>query len=198
MVDAASSDPLLLTDDEVIALAADRGVLWPAGLPSVDVDVPEAVSAATFRGNRALVARGLRTDDGSSSAETVALAVLTATHRTTVELVDDDGSIASYGISSAHHRTPDGRWCFEVVTPLGIHQLAIVPVEDHAAYLRALIEAAVSAGPQTSGWLRARSEGAVGSVAVVARGDALLVRRSDEEPAAVTVDAALELLLPAS
>lgn len=56
---------ILLTDDEIVALAALLGRSWPTGLATV-VDTPEELSRAGQRGVRSLTIRGIVTADGES------------------------------------------------------------------------------------------------------------------------------------
>ena len=203
-------DSLLLTDDEVVALGLSAGQLWPAALPSVDVQEDAAVSAAGFRGNRSLVVRGLRTEDGTSHAETTAAGVLGAERRVNVYLGDHDYRVTSYAISSAHHRGPSGDWLFETVSVVGVHRLAARPVDDHRAYLRALLEAAVAHGPEPDGsgeggasWFCVTAETAASGAIVAARRSEVLMGellRTDTGPRAsalapIEVDEAVSALL---
>jgi hypothetical protein len=175
-----NDEPVLLTDDEVIALGLTRGTLWPAGLPTVDITSSDAVTAASFRGSRSLVCRGLWTDDQSSEVERAAREVVAATRRVNVYLGDNEHRVASFGLASTHHLTTEGQWLFEAVSAVGVHQLAPQPVEDHRTYLRAILDAAVTHGPDGSQpesggatWLCITSESESGSKVAIARKDTL-------------------------
>jgi hypothetical protein len=50
---------LVLTDDEVVAVAVEHGGGWPTALPSVDAGDGVAVREAAWRGRRSLAVRGL-------------------------------------------------------------------------------------------------------------------------------------------
>lgn len=86
--------PLVLTDDEVMALAATSGRAWWTGLRSVDITSDEDMTTATGRGLRSLAVRGLLTDDGLPDA-TLAIAVTCLGQRpwAVVAQVDDEDQV---------------------------------------------------------------------------------------------------------
>ena len=82
--------PLMLTDDELMALAAVSGRAWWTGLRSVDVASEEDMIRASGRGLRSLAVRALISEDGTP-AESLSLAVTCLGTRpwATVVAVDD-------------------------------------------------------------------------------------------------------------
>lgn len=116
----------LVTDDEIVTLAAAAGVVWPFGLNTVAAQ-GDAVAAAGFRGGRSLAVRGLAVPDAGRL-------------RPERELTDLVGALAS---SSTHvmaqvceralpavprgpmvlaGRTAGG-WVVDSVTGAGVHAL---------------------------------------------------------------------------
>jgi hypothetical protein len=146
------TDSLVLTDDEVVALAVARSSPWPSDLPTVDVTDPGQLEAAAFRGNRSLLVRGLLDDDGAASGDAaeVAASVLGTDRRLVVFLSDLEFRRAGWGLASSHHPSSTNGWLFEGVNALGLHAFAARPLSDHREYLEALLEGAVQAGPRSS------------------------------------------------
>lgn len=140
-------ESVMLTDDEVVALATTVGETWPGGLPTVSSDL-ESMAEAEFRGNRSLFARQLIGDDAVGHSEERRLwdDALSATGRVFVYLGDDQYRRANWGLSSTHY-VADGDWVLETLSPVGIHRLSRVPLDDHKAFFAALFEGALTAGP---------------------------------------------------
>lgn len=178
------SDHVLLTDDEVVALAAGRSDAWPGGLPTIDANSREELVAAAFRGSRSLLVRRTGAIGGPDPVvESIADSVLGALGRVVVYLGNQEFRRASWGLSSLHHCTGDG-WLLETISPVGIHSLGLRPVEEHRAYLAALLRGAIDAGPDQevgassgaeSEWLCMLGEGPARSVLAVARRGVLLI-----------------------
>src|SRR3954463_15314949 len=59
---------LLLTDDELVALAVEQSKAWPTGLPTVDVQTADGLYAAALRGRRSLAVRGFFDAEAPGSA----------------------------------------------------------------------------------------------------------------------------------
>lgn len=171
---------LLLTDDEVVALACARSVAWPGGLPTVDDEDRSQLLAAAFRGDRSLLVRGLRRPDNpDSEAETLADAVIGSPARITVYLGDSTFARATWGLASSHYGGGD-EWVLETISPVGIHRFDRQPVDDHLGYLGALLAGGVEAGPKPDQsavvtaeggpeWLCMLSESATTTTLVAAR-----------------------------
>jgi hypothetical protein len=166
-------DPVVLTDDEAVALAVRRQAPWPGGLPTIEA-TEATVADAAFRGDRSLFVRGLQDD---AALVDVVDALLAASRRLIVYLGDEEFRRASWGYASAHY-VATGDWVFETVTPVGIHKLLRQPSEDHQAYVRALLDGAMSAGPPVDetqddrpSWLCAIAESNEGGALVAARRD---------------------------
>lgn len=145
------TDPLLLTDDEVAALAATRSATWPGGTPTLDLADHEQAAAAAFRGSRSLLVRGLRGEVGQGSeVEAMAEVAISAAGAITVYLGSSDFRRVGWGLASSHY-AGDSDWLLETISPVGIHRLGWQPAHDHLVFLEALLQAAVDAGPETAG-----------------------------------------------
>ncbi len=82
--------PLVLTDDELMALAAVSGRAWWTGLRSVDVASEDDMIGASGRGLRSLAVRSLVSDDGApDDSLSLALSCLGTRPWATVVAVDD-------------------------------------------------------------------------------------------------------------
>lgn len=181
-----------LTDDEVAALAVDRQGAWPSGLPTVDISSAENLGAAVFRGQRSLLVRGLL-DEGVpvASLQDVADIAVDAPDYLLVYLSDQELERASWGIASTHYR---GSWLLETVTPVGVHRLETRPRDEHQAYVRALVAAALVEGPaddEAVPYALAVASIARGAVTVlqVRRDSSVLVRRDPATGAVLGSDA---------
>jgi hypothetical protein len=138
----------LLTDDEVIALAVAREMVWPGGTPTVDTESRAQLIGAAFRGDRSLLARGLlHGDDGGSPAESIGDWVNDAPGRIVVYIGDDRLARSSWGIASAHYPSAEG-WLLETVSAVGLHRFSVEALSDHRTYLDALLKGAEQAGPE--------------------------------------------------
>lgn len=141
------TDLPLLTDDEVVALAVDREMLWPAGTPTVDPESREQVAGAAFRGDRSLLARALlRSGNSSSPAELIGDHVRDAPGSIVAYIGDGRFARVSWGIASAHYPVPSG-WLLETVSAAGLHRFSVEPLPDHCRYLEALLSGARDSGP---------------------------------------------------
>lgn len=205
--------PLLLTDDEAVALASRGPHPWTGGIPTVEGTV-EALEAAVFRGNRSLYVRGLLNEQGTPSSEINAVVgpLLAAPGRVIVYLGDANCRRDSWGMASAIHVVGD-QWVFETVSPVGVHQLHFLEQQDHLEYLRAVLKAAVDAGPdhgsdrtQSSMFLCALAErGETALLACAKKGEVRIgaVRPGGEHPTvedqvATSVSEACEQLIQAA
>ncbi len=146
------TESLLLTDEEVVALAARHDSAWPGGIPTAD-GTESAVREAVFRGDRSLYVRGLRSDDGGLTPGLADLldAVLNSHRRIVGYLGDADYQRDGWGMASAHYAAADD-WVFEAVNPLGIHEFVHRPRDEHRSYMETSLQAALDGGPdQLSG-----------------------------------------------
>ena len=126
-----ADDALMLTDDEIAAVALSLRRPWPAALPTVGL-VPEEIIAAATRGLRAMAVRGLMepVEDnvfgrpvtavrdllGSSLESGLRCAVLT----TGADLVPLEAGPAYYHFGSDSDLT----WLTDAVRLAGVHALA--------------------------------------------------------------------------
>lgn len=140
-------EPVFITDDELVALAVAHGSAWPGGLPTVDVESEEQLGAAAFRGNRSLVVRDLGPGDvGRTALDGLAATLFAASRSIAVYLGSERFERASWAFASMHIPSEAG-WLLTTTSPLGVHKLAVAPVEDHRAYLETVIGAAIVEGP---------------------------------------------------
>lgn len=185
--------PLLLTDDEVVALATSAGRPWPGGLPTVAIDEGSLV-AAGFRGNRSLFVRGLIDDEGIPPKAATVLAGEGHIH---VYLADDEFAVASWGLSTSHHPAGDGgRWIFESVSAVGVHTLVSQAAEENRVYLEAILQAAFEKGPSVD----ADVSGSATQICVIAvrRDESFLVTARLGSIVGGSADVGLERPLPRS
>lgn len=138
---------LMLTDDELAAIAIDRDTYWPADLPTVDTDDPADLLSAMIRGRRSLLVRGLIDDEGTAdgSVEMLGDHLAGATHTITVYLGGPDLLRVSPVLASVHYPMA-GYWVAETITPGGVHAFTNNPRDIHIAYLQRIMQEAVSTG----------------------------------------------------
>lgn len=107
-----------LTDDEIVALVVDRGLVWAGLLPTVDSLDESALAGAALRGQRSLFVRQLIPDEIDDLVVKCAqgVVVVAAYHQ---DAAGDIllGSSALYVFQSGHDLLLD------VVSPLGVHFL---------------------------------------------------------------------------
>jgi hypothetical protein len=118
---------LLLTDDEVIALAAVLGRPWPTGLATVE-SAPEALQEAGIRGIRSLAVRGLLTGDPTTESgfvihpelEAAVVGFLTAARHIGAYLApaDEPDRLAGASITAA---SSGSDWWLVSTTAQGVH-----------------------------------------------------------------------------
>ena len=142
---------VLLTDDEVVAVAVDLKTHWPGALPTVASDDRTSLAATSSRGHRSLLVRDLLVDGsvGGSRGPGPATAVAGATAHVTVFLADDTFERASWGIASTHYPTAGG-WVLGTISPTGVHHLSPQPEEDQRRYMAAILDGAPRFGPTAS------------------------------------------------
>jgi hypothetical protein len=137
---------ILLTDDEIVAVAADAGTPWPSRLPTVDVSDDAALTAAAQRGWRSLSVREL-----SSAPVPIDRLHPIFTARPIVEtyLADDQLVRLDGATASIYYRTPDQEWIVEVTTAIGVHAYRFIGAAAAATLLEEALDSAVTAGPPT-------------------------------------------------
>jgi hypothetical protein len=148
-VTTALSEPVLLTDDEVIAVSACLGHPWPTPTPTVDQSDVNALLAAVARGRRSLAVRELLTVDGGELgelADQVRGAVgesLAAGLLASVQITDADLGALDLGPCYHHYGAVDGElWTTDSVVPAGVHRVGRTPRADCLRMLTVLLEAA--------------------------------------------------------
>lgn len=144
------SDRIILTDDEVVALAARVQKPWPSPVPSVDVADVSAVQIAAARGFRSLIARGLITDVAThaidQSLDAMVRPVLQGTLMVATHLVDDSLAYSVAGLATAGYSDAGDKWVSEVITPDGSHYLQHESGETCRRLTRELVENAFTHG----------------------------------------------------
>ncbi|GAA4076042.1 hypothetical protein ACFFOS_17210 [Nocardioides kongjuensis] len=138
---------LLLTDDEVVALAADRESFWPGALPTVPMVRPDDAIRAVLRGQRSLRVRDLLSEAGESTPQLVELrdSVLDAEGRIAVYLCDEAFDRVSWDISADLYWYAPG-WLVETTTAAGIHAFRQSSRAEATELLVGLTSAALSGG----------------------------------------------------
>ena len=180
------SPALLLTDDEVVAIAVDALVAWPSALPTVDVEDAEQLTAAMQRGRRSLQIRGMATDDDDqTSSLNVARGLAGGAGHIHVYLGDDKLQRASWSFTTVLGQAGD-LWCTDILTSDGTHRLVETSRDDALTYLTALLEGAFVAGPEGSpvgtgepGWLCALAVMNDERLAVAIRRHEIVVQSSE-------------------
>lgn len=116
----------LLTDDEIVTLAAAAGVTWPFGLNTVAAK-DDAVAAAAFRGGRSLAVRGLADPDAGrlrpqqDLMDLVGALAASSTH-VVAQVCERALPAVPRGAMVLAGRTPEG-WVIDSVTSAGVHVL---------------------------------------------------------------------------
>lgn len=144
-----TNQPLLLTDDEVVALSHDAETMWPGGVPT-DPLTANTIEEAVFRGNRSLLVRGMNAETMDAETRDLLQKVLHSTSYLTVFHGSDSLERVSWALSSNHYAAGDD-WILETISPVGVHRLSTEPAADQQAYLQALLESVVAAGPSGEG-----------------------------------------------
>jgi hypothetical protein len=135
----------LLTDDEIVALAARFEEPWRTVLPTVELEAPAAVVAAAARGARSLYVRGLLDlDTDTFDAELCeGLAQLVDKPvRAAVYVMDEAGSVVPGTAAQYYFAAPgDERWGWDGIAAGGVHTFgAAAAVDAHAALLQAITD----------------------------------------------------------
>lgn len=207
------STDLVLTDDELVAIAADGASFWPGPLPTVDIEDVESLTAAALRGQRSLFVRGLLTEVGALEGD-VARVVAPIAGRMdsyTVYLADAQFQRASWGFATTHYATSAG-WVVEEVSAPGVHRFVRATTTENRDYFRILLATAVEAGPESADpdapvWLCIAAADADGATVAAAHRDEIRYVRLgtdgretssaiDAQPAGV--DVAVDRLLAGS
>jgi hypothetical protein len=171
---------IVLTDDEVVAVAVQESQPWPVALPTVPNGDPDALAAASFRGHRSLSVRGLLNDEGGLTLSIASLCsgIPGADSFLAVFLADNSFQRAGWGVMSCHYPST-AEWIVESINPLGIHRIARIPTSEQRSYLSAMLSGGQHAGPiaDSSGvdgtptWLCVMSVAPRGCVLAAARKD---------------------------
>jgi hypothetical protein len=134
---------VFLTDDEIVAIAAETGQPWPTPLPTVATGSPAAVDAAARRGWRSLSVRE-RAGDRLPLARLRRWAAAELVVQTYVS--DADLSTVDGAARSAYYRGAGPGWLIEMTVPTGVHGFRSAPVQDCARLIEAAVEDAMMSG----------------------------------------------------
>ena len=143
---------VLLTDDEIVALAGSAGSSWPLPLLTVASD-SRAIKAAAFRGLRSLIVRGLATPlqrGLTTIAPDLAGLIAHAAAATSVSIAHVSGMDAA-GLAGASVAafSADGRVVRDVVNVTGVHAIEDSNIADSRSALREFAFTRFSPEPDT-------------------------------------------------
>lgn len=128
MTGAATVAPVLLCDDELLALAHSRQGSWTRPITTVDVSSTGQLTAAVARGYRSLLIRGLLAGDGPESSELLLpLALVGSRPGIMATWVTDDLTQVKDAERYELFADPTGAFAAVTTRPGGIH--GFVPVD---------------------------------------------------------------------
>jgi hypothetical protein len=139
---------VFLTDDEIVAIAAEHGQPWPTPLPTVATRSPAAVDAAARRGWRSLSVRERAGDrlPLDRLRRWAGAELMVQTYVTDADLSTVDGASRS-----AYYRGAGPGWLIEVTVPTGVHAFRSAPVPDCARLIEAAVDDAMTSGAGVPG-----------------------------------------------
>lgn len=195
---------ILLTDDELVALAVEQSRAWPTGLPTVAVELPDSLFAAALRGRRMLAVRDMFNPaaPGKELLELVRRDVVGATGLVCLYIADQVGNRMQDAVNiNAFQSGTD--WLVETVSDAGVHQFArLAPQELESLYLglaQAAFERGLADEQADALWVAAISEDRRRSISVrrgvVARQAASAGEDVNESHQAAELAAELSVLL---
>jgi hypothetical protein len=140
-------EPVLLTEDEIVALSAVDGRPWPLGLITVGSTADELTQAG-LRGIRSLAVRRLITESAEGQRRPDPLlareiaAFISAEERVGAHIAPDASPdvLAGASITAAH--TADG-WLLDTATADGVHALRRMSPDEAATAVIDFVEAAI-------------------------------------------------------
>lgn len=174
-----------LVDDELVAVAAARGGVWPGPLPTVAMDEPGAPEAAAIRGLRSLAVRGAIDEQGRfpDSLETLFGRIVHQERMITVYLGDADGRLRSWGVGIGLIDLGKD-WILDETNATGVHRLRQLNRAELSDFLVSLFEVVLAKGvsspePSISHACLSVGTAAEVTVLVVGAGSLNLVQVSD-------------------
>lgn len=172
-----SSNVLLLTDDEVVAVAALRGVPWPTPFTVAGHVDREVVEAMVQRGTTSLLVRELATA-AAGSVKTGAVVrsyldpMLAGDHVTMFHCAGDNPDRALGGI--VHMHRAEGEVIVEAVAAGGLRQLSRQPAEGWwsmvARLARGVFDDGVAERPDGVALCLLRPDGAAARITMLTKG----------------------------
>lgn len=144
--ETSTSESVMLTDDEIVALSARSGAVWPTVTPTVQRTNQEELLSSVQRGIPSLVARGflLRDLGGEVTPELGRLidVIWRGSPVLATFVASEDLSFDLRYVTNCFHRYEDG-WVSEVTTPMGLHYLARVERDECVRRTAAMLDQAV-------------------------------------------------------
>lgn len=194
---ADSVPAIVLTDDEVVAVALREDAVWSSPLPTlVDADTAALTNAAA-RGWRSLNVRGLvELDMLSEVLSSCARPVLEGKVVVRTFLVDDQDNILTAGNASSCYVGGEASRLVEFVTPDGVHQFVEVAPESCCRFYEDASATAYLKGvevpddwpdalPRPAAFCLAVVDGGAVSVARLGRDEAQVLLAGGTKPEAV-------------
>jgi hypothetical protein len=138
---------LLLTDDELVAVAVEQSKAWPTGLPTVDVADERALLTAALRGRRSLAVRGLvgPAVAGNEVLDAVGRNAVAAERFVCLYVRAVDGTRAADSVNVNAYPHGAG-WLAETVSDIGVHQFAPLSTAEFRTLCHGLAQAAFDRG----------------------------------------------------
>lgn len=144
----ALNQTLLLSDDEIVAVAARLGGEWKTGLPTVDAADPKDLIRAAARGNRSLAIRGLLAAEGALKPR-----ILDRLSQAVGAVPQQEGYVADAsdlqlpaGLRFAVFDTGPQAKLLVLTLPNGVNEVSVLPRTTVRELIGALIEGAQQAG----------------------------------------------------
>ena len=188
MTTTEAPNAVLLTDDEIVALALRSGVAWRAPLPTVGQSEEELTRAAA-RGWRALLVRELVVDRDHPAPELQDVLAAQEAKIIARTFVADANGVPLDGTSwSTYYRLTDGHVLIEVISSEGVHSFTTGTVDECSSLITAAVDTVQREGVPD------RSETGAAGFCVVAPGRPARVltvgegvlRLTDEDPEATS------------
>lgn len=146
MTSTDASTTVLLTDDEVVALALRSGTIWRAPLPTVG-DSEEELTRAAARGWRALLVRELVVDRDNAAPELHDVLAAQEAKIIARTFVADGNGVPLDGASwSTYYQLSGSQALIEVISSEGVHSFTSASLDQCSTLIGAAVEAVRSAG----------------------------------------------------
>lgn len=142
MSTATQDSVLVLTDDEIVAVAIAERTYFIGDLPTVDAGSEQDLLRASLRGRRSLIARGWIGEGGELADELAPICdAVGAARFVNVFIGDDELGRLDWGLATSIYPHPAG-WVIDGVEGTGLHRLARTSEREACDALNALVSAA--------------------------------------------------------